>query len=296
MYIYQDYLGRLGDAVPVAERHGSAPGEAPRPGTLTWPARVLRSPRSCSRPTPAWRRSSRGRSSWPTSTSPSRRTARGRSPSSRSASSAQGASRRRRASSSSTTRRPLRAASSPTRSRPSGRSARRSGAILSDIEMGICHQRVAEAYAKPGDLVIGGDSHTCTAGALGAFATGMGSTDVAVGMASGKTWLRVPETIQVLVDGELPAGVFAKDLMLTVIGHAGRRRRHLQGARVRRAGHRSDSAWPAASRSPTWRSRPAPRPGSSPATRRRARTWRSRAAPATGARWRRTPARPTRAC
>ncbi len=96
-----------------------------------------------------------------------------------------------------------------------------SGAILSDIEMGICHQRVAEAYARPGDLVIGADSHTCTAGALGAFATGMGSTDVAVGMASGKTWLRVPETIRVVVDGELPAGVFAKDLMLTVIGTLG---------------------------------------------------------------------------
>jgi 3-isopropylmalate/(R)-2-methylmalate dehydratase large subunit len=96
-----------------------------------------------------------------------------------------------------------------------------SGAILSDVEMGICHQRVAESYAKPGDLVIGADSHTCTAGALAAFATGMGSTDVAVGMASGKTWLRVPETVRIEVGGALAGGVFAKDLMLTIIGALG---------------------------------------------------------------------------
>jgi len=92
------------------------------------------------------------------------------------------------------------------------------GATLSDVEMGICHQRVAESFAKPGDLVIGADSHTCTAGALAAFATGMGSTDVAVGMATGRTWLRVPETVRVEVSGALPDGVAAKDLMLTVIG------------------------------------------------------------------------------
>ena len=96
-----------------------------------------------------------------------------------------------------------------------------SGATLSDVEMGICHQRVAESYAKPGDLVIGADSHTCTAGALAAFATGMGSTDVAVGMASGKTWLRVPETVRVEVAGALTEGVAAKDLMLTIIGALG---------------------------------------------------------------------------
>ncbi len=96
-----------------------------------------------------------------------------------------------------------------------------SGATLSDVEMGVCHQRVAESYARPGDLVIGADSHTCTAGALGAFATGMGSTDVAVGMASGQTWLRVPETFRVQVTGALGAGVEAKDLMLTLIGGLG---------------------------------------------------------------------------
>jgi len=96
-----------------------------------------------------------------------------------------------------------------------------SGATLSDVEMGVCHQRVAESHAKPGDLIIGADSHTCMAGALGAFATGMGSTDVAVGMAGGQTWLRVPETFRIEVSGELRDGVEAKDLMLTLIGTLG---------------------------------------------------------------------------
>ena len=96
-----------------------------------------------------------------------------------------------------------------------------SGATLSDVEMGVCHQNVAEKYAKPGDLVIGADSHTCMAGALGAFATGMGSTDVAVGMATGKTWLRVPETFRIEVEGALADGVEAKDVMLTLIGMLG---------------------------------------------------------------------------
>jgi len=95
------------------------------------------------------------------------------------------------------------------------------GATLSDVEMGVCHQRVAESYAKPGDIVIGADSHTCTAGALGAFATGMGSTDVAIGMATGQTWLRVPETFRIEVGGRFVDGVTAKDLILTVIGRLG---------------------------------------------------------------------------
>ena len=96
-----------------------------------------------------------------------------------------------------------------------------SGATLSDVEMGVCHQNVAEKYAKPWNLVIGADSHTCMAGALGAFATGMGSTDVAVGMATGKTWLRVPETFRIEVEGALADGVEAKDVMLTLIGMLG---------------------------------------------------------------------------
>ena len=95
--------------------------------------------------------------------------------------------------------------------------SRKTGAILSDVGEGVIHQRLVEAYAKPGDVVIGADSHTCTSGALGAFATGMGSTDVAIGMAMGKTWLKVPETVRIEVKGEFSPGVYSKDLILYVI-------------------------------------------------------------------------------
>jgi 3-isopropylmalate/(R)-2-methylmalate dehydratase large subunit len=99
--------------------------------------------------------------------------------------------------------------------------AQEAGVRLHEAGRGICHQVVAEEYAAPGQLIVGGDSHTVTAGALGAFATGMGATDVAVAMALGKTWLRVPETIRVEVRGALPRGVYGKDLVLYVIGLLG---------------------------------------------------------------------------
>lgn len=99
--------------------------------------------------------------------------------------------------------------------------AAKTGAQLSDVAQGISHQRVAEDYTEPGFVVVGADSHTCTSGALGAFATGMGSTDIAVAVSAGKIWLRVPETIKIEVTGRMPAGVYAKDLMLTVIGKIG---------------------------------------------------------------------------
>lgn len=101
------------------------------------------------------------------------------------------------------------------------RFAQENGLIFYEAGNGVCHQLMVENFASPGELIIGGDSHTCTIGAIGAFATGMGATDVAVAMALGKTWLRVPETIRVIVNGQLKKGVFAKDLILYVINKLG---------------------------------------------------------------------------
>ncbi len=88
--------------------------------------------------------------------------------------------------------------------------------------MGIEHVLLPEqGLVVPGDVVVGADSHTCTYGALGAFATGMGSTDIAVAMATGHIWMRVPETIRIVYHGELQPWVGGKDLILYTIGLIG---------------------------------------------------------------------------
>src|ERR1035437_1726205 len=96
-------------------------------------------------------------------------------------------------------------------------------------ESGIEHVLLPEkGLVLPGDLVVGADSHTCTYGALGAFATGMGSTDIAVAMATGHIWMRVPETMRFVYHGQLQPWVSGKDLILYTIGLIG-----VDGARYR---------------------------------------------------------------
>ncbi|MDP2913509.1 MAG: 3-isopropylmalate dehydratase large subunit [Candidatus Omnitrophota bacterium] len=95
--------------------------------------------------------------------------------------------------------------------------------------MGIEHALLPEAgLVKPGDLVIGADSHTCTYGALGAFSTGVGSTDLAAAMATGLCWLKVPESMKFIFSGRLNRWVGGKDLILHLIGDIG-----VDGARYR---------------------------------------------------------------
>ena len=88
--------------------------------------------------------------------------------------------------------------------------------------MGVEHALLPEqGVVVPGDLIIGADSHTCTYGALGAFATGVGSTDAGVGLATGRAWFKVPPTIKFEIDGELKPGVCGKDVILHIIGLIG---------------------------------------------------------------------------
>jgi 3-isopropylmalate/(R)-2-methylmalate dehydratase large subunit len=87
---------------------------------------------------------------------------------------------------------------------------------------GVCHALLPEqGHVKPGETIICGDSHTCTHGAFGAFSTGVGSTDLAAVLATGKLWFKVPETIKFVLKGELPKGVYSKDIILSIIKDIG---------------------------------------------------------------------------
>ena len=87
---------------------------------------------------------------------------------------------------------------------------------------GICHQLMTEAgYVKPGDVVFGTDSHTTTYGCVGAFSSGIGYTEMASILGTGTMWIKVPETIKVVIDGVLPDGVMSKDIILRLIGDLG---------------------------------------------------------------------------
>jgi 3-isopropylmalate/(R)-2-methylmalate dehydratase large subunit len=101
------------------------------------------------------------------------------------------------------------------------RFAEETGCQIFEGGSGICHQLVAERFANPGDIIVGADSHTVTAGGLGAFATGMGSSDIAVVFALGKTWFRVPETYKININGKFQKWVGAKDVVLHLIGVLG---------------------------------------------------------------------------
>ena len=91
-----------------------------------------------------------------------------------------------------------------------------------DVNEGICHEILPEkGFALPGRLIVGADSHTCTYGAFGCFATGIGSTDAAAVLAAGKLWFRVPETMRIAVEGKFRKRVSPKDLILKIIGEVG---------------------------------------------------------------------------
>ncbi len=100
--------------------------------------------------------------------------------------------------------------------------AREKGCLLYDVGAGICHQVMVEnRHARPGEVVIGADSHSCAYGAVGAFSTGVGSTDLAALMRTGKTWLKIPPTIRIELTGQLPEGTVAKDVILFLVGQLG---------------------------------------------------------------------------
>ena len=129
---------------------------------------------------------------------------------------------------------------------------------------GICHQLMTEAgYVKPGDVVFGTDSHTTTYGCVGAFSSGIGYTEMASILGTGTMWIKVPETIKVVIEGELPKNVMSKDIILRLIGDLGADGATYRALEFSARWNLPARAWPAcpwtiASALPTWRSRQVP--------------------------------------
>ena len=86
---------------------------------------------------------------------------------------------------------------------------------------GVCHQILVEKFVSPGDVIVGADSHTCTEGALGAFSTGLGSTDIAGAIATGRCWFKIPESLEFNLCGSPQKGVYAKDIILNILRQVG---------------------------------------------------------------------------
>ncbi|HIJ72022.1 MAG TPA: 3-isopropylmalate dehydratase large subunit [Planctomycetes bacterium] len=87
---------------------------------------------------------------------------------------------------------------------------------------GVCHALLPEqGHIRPGEVIVGGDSHTCTYGAFAAFSTGIGSTDLAAAIATGQLWFKVPASMKIVLKGSIPAGVYSKDVILAVIKETG---------------------------------------------------------------------------
>jgi 3-isopropylmalate/(R)-2-methylmalate dehydratase large subunit len=98
----------------------------------------------------------------------------------------------------------------------------RYGGTFYDVGAGICHQLMVEnGHVRPGEIFIGADSHTPTCGALNAFGVGVGSTDLAAVLLTGKIWLKVPETVQIVLEGRIAKGITAKDIILFLVGRLG---------------------------------------------------------------------------
>ncbi len=100
--------------------------------------------------------------------------------------------------------------------------AKRMKVGLYDVGCGVCHVIIPEkGHVKPGDLILGADSHTCSYGALNTLSTGVGSTDLAVTLISGRNWFKVPESVKIEISGTLKKGVYSKDVILHIIGDMG---------------------------------------------------------------------------